>query len=64
MYEYKVIVKENPWGFNKPKPDAEDLERTINEMAEEGYELDQVVPTANAEGQTRSYTLVFKKEKQ
>ncbi len=63
MFEYKVLTIDINPGFNKPKIDDKGIERTINKLGEEGWELVNVVPNAGGYGHLQSHTLYFKRAK-
>ena len=62
-FEYKVIVI-NLRGAFSPKPDCEETEEVINEFGRKGWELVSVVSNNVYKGETCSYTLFFKRQKQ
>ena len=62
-FEYKVIVI-NLKGFFSSKIDIAETEEMLDEYGEEGWELVSAIPNCGYKGETDSYTLFFKRQKQ
>ena len=61
-FEYKVIEIDLDGTF-APKVDCVAIEKTINKLACDGWELVNVSPNEIRHGVTCSYTLFFKRQK-
>ena len=61
MFEYKVLTVKIQPGFDTPKIDDAEIEKTINKLGAEGWELVDVVPNSGGYGHLKSHTLYFKK---
>lgn len=61
-YEYKTLIYETA-GFWGGKVDAWEFDVRLNELAKDGWELNQTIPIATVNyGTTRSIVLIFKRE--
>ena len=61
-WEYKA-VKLRLRGFLGGKIDQEELERTMNEIGADGWELVSALSTALYQGRTQDAALIFKRPK-
>lgn len=61
-FEYKTLIYELAGWFDS-KVDASHFDVRLNELAEDGWEIDQCFPVATANyGKTKSIVLIFKRE--
>lgn len=61
-FEYQTIIVDNKSSFLGGKVDSENLNRVLNKMGREGWELIEVVSSNKTAGETRSLVCVFKRE--
>lgn len=59
--EYKTLIYE-PAGWWGGKVDADHFDARLNELAEDGWEIDQCFPVAMSNGQTKNIVLIFKRK--
>ena len=63
MFEYKVLTLKIDPGFDTPRIDDKEIQKAINRLGSEGWELVNVVPNAGGYGHLKSHTLYFKRTK-